>query len=96
MLTFRFSYLPSQALKTFIQDQWLNAFKQGHLKWDPTVDPDLLRMLKQLNLRANIGCLDLPWSSGAYTLIDIWNDYDEDLLKNFYNELMVPNFAENP
>lgn len=88
-------YLPSQALKTFVRGQWMNAYHQGHLLKEPNTDIDFKRMMKQLNIRQLIGCLELPWTSGTYTFLDIWNDYDEELLVKFYEELMVPSYADS-
>lgn len=37
--------------------------------------------------------LDLPWgASKPWTLVDLWEDFDEELLQRFYTELMIPNF----
>jgi len=47
--------------------------------------------MEQLEFRDKIPLLGLPWGGGKpWLLIDLWEDYDEDLLLRFYNEFMVP------
>ena len=47
--------------------------------------------MEQIELREKIPLLDLPWGAGKpWTLVDLWEDYDEDLLVRFYKELIVP------
>jgi hypothetical protein len=57
----------------------------------PEEDPDFRRSIEQIELREKIPLLDLPWGAGKpWTLVDLWEDYDEDLLVRFYRELIVP------
>lgn len=62
-----------------------------NLKNKPEEDPDFRRSIEQIELREKIPLLDLPWGAGKpWTLVDLWEDYDEDLLVRFYRELVVP------
>ena len=54
------SYLPAQALRTFIQDQWMNAYALGHLTKEPSMDIDFQRMMRQFEVRGTVALLDLP------------------------------------
>jgi hypothetical protein len=61
------------------------------LQHTPEEDPDFCRSMEQIELREKIPLLDLPWGAGKlWTLVDLWEDYDEELLVRFYKELMVP------
>ena len=71
------------------------------LAGDPDETPEkkeivkaLETVLSQIDVRDKIPLLDLPWGEGRlYTLVDLFEDYDEQLLEKFYRELMEPNFA---
>jgi len=84
-------YLPSSIITSFVTDQWNLAYLGGKVG-DPTSDPDYLRMIRQLNLREHIPLLELPWLEGVWTFVDMWNDYDEALLRRFYEDVMIPAF----
>eukprot|EP01113_Clastostelium_recurvatum_P024616 TRINITY_DN2938_c0_g1_i1.p1 TRINITY_DN2938_c0_g1~~TRINITY_DN2938_c0_g1_i1.p1 ORF type:complete len:1669 (+),score=425.84 TRINITY_DN2938_c0_g1_i1:1354-6360(+) len=86
-------YLPSSVLQNFMEVLWASAFSAGRLSGPPEHDLDFIRSLEQIDLREKIPLLDLPWgASKPWTLVDLWEDYDEELLVRFYNELMLPNF----
>eukprot|EP01132_Coremiostelium_polycephalum_P009208 gene9208-11284_t len=86
-------YLPSSVLRNFISVLWKNAFATKKIREPPTKDSDYQRMIEQVEYREKIPLLDLPWgATHGWTLVDLWDDYDEDLLVRFYNELMLPNF----
>lgn len=53
-------------------------------------------LVEQIEIRDKIPLLDLPWGGGRlYTLVDLFEDYDEGMLLRFYKELMEPNFAKD-
>ncbi|EGC34343.1 hypothetical protein DICPUDRAFT_98253 [Dictyostelium purpureum] len=86
-------YLPSSVLKNFITVLWKNAYATNKIKHQPQVDGDFTRMIEQFEYREKVPLLDLPWgASKPWTLVDLRDDYDEDLMVRFYNELMLPNF----
>ena len=50
-------------------------------------------LVAQIEVRDKIPLRDLPWGGGQlYTLVDLWNDFDEDLLERFWKELLEGNF----
>lgn len=84
------AYLPNTLIRNFVERQWLNAHGVGQFSHHPEQSHDYQRMLEQVELREKIPLLDLPWVGGKpWTLVDLWEDYDEDLLRRFYQELMV-------
>lgn len=85
-------YLPNSTLKNFLHKYYKNSYLLGRLKHKPEEDNDFQRMMHQLDVRYQIPLLDLPWEEKPWTYVDLYEDYDEDLLKKFYNELMVPNY----
>lgn len=89
-------YLPSKALKAFVQTQWNNAYKQGHLTIDPRQDVDFTRMTRQLSLRQLVALIGMPWANGIYTFVDMWDDYDKHLLDMFYGELLQTAYRDRP
>ena len=88
-------YLPNQLLRNFVVGQWQGALAKGNLGTSgPETDVDYNRSLHMIDMREKIPLLDLPWGRGKpFTIIDMWEDYDEDLVALFYNEFMVPRFA---
>ncbi|GAM17997.1 hypothetical protein SAMD00019534_011720 [Acytostelium subglobosum LB1] len=86
-------YIPFNLIKSFVELQWENAYGSQQIKMSPNVYPEHQRMLEQIELRERIPLLDLPWDLGKpWTLVDLWEDYDKDLLERFYKEIMIPNF----
>ncbi|KAF2068992.1 hypothetical protein CYY_009691 [Polysphondylium violaceum] len=86
-------YLPNSVLKNFITVLWKNAFATKKIREPPQNDSDFVRMIDQFEYREKIPLLDLPWgASKPWTLVDLRDDYDQDLMDRFYNELMLPNF----
>lgn len=84
------AYLPNTLIRNFVERQWVNAHGVGQIAHPPERSQDYQRMLEQVELREKIPLLDLPWVGGKpWTLVDLWEDYDEDLLRRFYQELMV-------
>jgi len=59
-------------------------------------DAMLDSIIEQIEIRDKIPLLDLPWGEGPlWTLVDLWEDYDEDLLKKFHHELIEPNYEHD-
>jgi hypothetical protein len=57
-------------------------------------DPDFRMSIDQIELREKIPLLDLPWGDGKdWTVVDLWEDYDEDLLDAFYRKYMTTQFG---
>ncbi|EFA74783.1 hypothetical protein PPL_11816 [Heterostelium album PN500] len=55
---------------------------------------DFTQSVEQLELREKIPLLDLPWGDGKdWMVVDLWEDYDEDLLDAFYNKYMITQFG---
>ncbi|EFA74781.1 hypothetical protein PPL_11814 [Heterostelium album PN500] len=78
---------------SFVELQWSNAFGSEQIKLSPNTYAEYQRMIEQIELRERIPLLDLPWDLGKpWTLVDLWEDYDRDLLERFYKEIMIPNF----
>lgn len=85
-------YLPSLTLKSFLEAIWNNCYVTGGIRHPPDEDHGYLSMIDQTELREKIPLLDLPWGEKPFTFIDLFDDYDEFLLRRFHEELMVPNF----
>eukprot|EP01100_Stratorugosa_tubuloviscum_P002031 TRINITY_DN1465_c0_g1_i6.p1 TRINITY_DN1465_c0_g1~~TRINITY_DN1465_c0_g1_i6.p1 ORF type:complete len:817 (+),score=178.59 TRINITY_DN1465_c0_g1_i6:161-2611(+) len=84
-------YLPSQLLLNFIWQEWKSAFQKANIPGNPDNDPDFLLMVEQLQLRDKIPLLGLPWGGGKpWQLVDLYDDYDEDLLVDFHQKFIVP------
>lgn len=50
--------------------------------------------IDQIELREKIPLLDLPWGDGKdWTVVDLWEDYEEDLLDAFYRKYMTTQFG---
>lgn len=84
--------IPSLMLKNFLQGQWQSAYTTGRINQPPEKDPDYVRVIQQISVRQNIPLLDLPWSIQSWVMVDLWEDYSEDLIKMFYKNLLIPNF----
>lgn len=84
--------IPSVVLKNFLSSIWRSAFVTGRITSPPDSDADFRRICKQVNVRQNIPLLELPWNIKQWTMVDLYEDFDEDLLKQFYEHLLVPNF----
>ncbi|KAN0018258.1 hypothetical protein ACTFIU_010872 [Dictyostelium citrinum] len=86
-------FIPSNLLKLFVELQWNNAFGSEQIKNSPNTYLEYQRMIEQIELRERIPLLDLPWDAGKpWTLVDLWEDYDQELLERLYKEIMIPNF----
>jgi GNAT superfamily N-acetyltransferase len=90
----KYYYLPSVLLKNFISGQWLHAYSAGRTDGPGQDDPDFRMSIDQIELREKIPLLDLPWGDGKdWTVVDLWEDYDEDLLDAFYRKYMTTQFG---
>lgn len=59
-------------------------------------DTDFRMSIDQIELREKIPLLDLPWGDGKdWTVVDLWEDYDVDLLDAFYTKYMTTQFGTN-
>lgn len=85
-------YLPNPTLTNFIRTTWKNAQNTKRINHYKT-HPDYLRMIESIDLRDKIPLLDLPWiANKPWILVDLYEDYDQELLEEFYNDLLVPTF----
>jgi len=83
----KYYYLPSVLLKNFISGQWQHAYSSGRTSLQAQSDTDFRMSIDQIELREKIPLLDLPWGDGKdWTVVDLWEDYDEDLLDAFYRK----------
>jgi GNAT superfamily N-acetyltransferase len=83
-------YVPSALLSKFIDFQWKLAESLERVDASQLALPQVRRMREQLELRERIPLLDLPWGGGReWTIIDMAEDYDLDLLVQFYRIFML-------
>lgn len=84
--------IPSIVLRNFLSSIWRSAFVTGRITAPPEADADYRRIMQQVKIRRNIPLNELPWTIRQWTVVDLWEDYDEELLKMFYEQLLIPNF----
>jgi hypothetical protein len=61
--------------------------------YDYDQDPDYVKMTDLIERRERIPLLELPWER-PWTLLDLWEDYDVELLYKFYQNFYVPCFPD--
>ncbi|EGG17766.1 hypothetical protein DFA_08765 [Cavenderia fasciculata] len=90
-------YLPSSLLKNFLMVFWDSCCSRlDYFDWRN--DIDYQRMMDQIKRRERIPLLDLPWER-PWTLLDIRDSHGHEdcqqLAIRFYNEVLLPNYAQN-
>lgn len=85
-------YLPTHLVKNTMHAFWVNAPMKGR-KFSE--DVDYKRMQDQLRRRERILLLDLPWER-PFTIVDVAEHFDLELLVQFYQDLLVPAYAKRP
>jgi hypothetical protein len=86
-------YLPNTLLRNTVHSFWANTASAKGRKF--TDDVDYKRMLDQLNRRERIALLDLPWER-PFTIVDLHEHFDLELLVTFYQDLLLPCYRERP
>lgn len=81
-------YLPRSLIKNFVTVLWTNTCHR--IGYDFDKDVDYQRMLDQIGRRDKIPLLELPWER-PWTLVDLGEDYDLELLQRFYKDIVTPN-----
>lgn len=64
----------------------------GYRFW--TEDVDYLRMMDQLKRREKVYLLGLPWIR-PWTMVDLREHFDLELVVQFYQDFMLPNFKRD-
>lgn len=85
-------YLPTHLVSNTMHAFWVNAPMKGR-KFNE--DVDYKRMQDQLRRRERILLLDLPWER-PFTIVDVAEHFDLELLVQFYQDLLVPAYATRP
>lgn len=90
-------YVPSSLVISYVTSLWRMAVELERTNIDLETDPDFRQMIEQLESRERIPLLDLPWGGGRpWTLIDMSEDLDIDLLVQFYREFMMDPSQPDP
>lgn len=90
-------YVPSSLVINYVTSLWKMANELERTECDIETDPDFHQMIEQLESREKIPLLDLPWGGGRpWTLIDLSEDLDIDLLVQFYREFMMDSSEPDP
>lgn len=85
LVDYQANYLPRSLLKNFITTFWtITCSRTGY---DFANDVDYKRMMDQINRREKVPLLELPWER-PWTIVDLVEDYDSELLKQFYDQLV--------
>lgn len=85
-------YLPTHLVSNTMHAFWVNAPMKGR-KFSE--DVDYKRMQDQLRRRERILLLDLPWER-PFTIVDVAEHFDLELLVQFYQDLLVPAYKTRP
>lgn len=83
-------YLPSSLLRNSIRAFWASSSHYNNYRY--TDDVDYKRMMDQLRRRNNINLLDLPWER-PFTIVDLRESFDLELLVQFYEDVLSPHYA---
>lgn len=52
-------------------------------------------LMEQIDLRERIILKEVTTTKGEWTLVDLWEDWDEELCRRFWEEFFQPNFEEH-
>src|SRR3989338_4195922 len=90
-------YVPSSLVINYVTALWKMAVELERTNIDLNTEPDFRQMIEQLESRERIPLLDLPWGGGRpWTLINMSEDLDIDLLVQFYREFMMDPSEPDP
>lgn len=84
-------YVPRAMLISIMQDYWKVSCAASGYDFDQ--DPDFLAMTDLIERRERIPLLELPWER-PWTLVDLWEDFDAQLLYKFYQNFYVAAFPD--
>lgn len=86
----QYLYLPTSTVKKFVSDMWDNSCSR--LEYDYKTDKEYINMINQLERRSRIPLLSRPWNK-PWSLIDLQENANPQLLKQFYKELLEPFYS---
>lgn len=84
-------YLPRHTLASFINEYWRLAMLPSGI--DYKKDPHFKNMMDLSTRRESIPLLDLPWTR-PWSLVDLWEDFDAQLLYKFYQNSYATQFPD--
>jgi hypothetical protein len=84
-------YVPRAMLISFMHDYWKVSCASSGYDFDQ--DPDFLAMMDLIERRERIPLLELPWER-PWTLVDLWEDFDAQLLYKFYQNFYASSFPD--
>jgi GNAT superfamily N-acetyltransferase len=84
-------YLPSTTLKKFMSELWDQFCDR--ISYDYTNDADFIEMIEKIDRRPRIPLLPRPWNK-PWTMVDLQETNNPQLLKQFYEEMLKPTFKE--
>jgi hypothetical protein len=86
-----YQFLPRPTLQNFLEGMWASSCAASGYNYEE--DLDYKRMMEQVIRWEKIPLLGRPWSR-PWTLLDMRERLDVDLLISFYKELIEPNLLD--
>jgi hypothetical protein len=86
-----YHYLPRAMVLSFVHEYWRVSCSVSGFDFDQ--DPDFTSMTDLIARRERIPLLELPWER-PWTLVDLWEDFDAQLLYKFYQNHYVLSYPD--